>query len=162
MYKNPDKKNIFWYLVEISAFRWIVSSTRELLDNNKEYHDFVSQKLKDQYFAFEQIIKLIRNVLSHTTTASINLKPDDFEKQKDFLVSEKKSIIDFTMKYATYFREWKWTSAYWITIKIDFKKLKNGQKLFEIIPVHQLYLLSELCYNMSEVFRIQRLKSPKK
>jgi hypothetical protein len=46
-------------------------------------------------------------VLSHTTTASINLKPDDFEKQKDFLVSEKKSIIDFTMKYATYFREWK-------------------------------------------------------
>ena len=80
---------------------------RELLDTNIKFQNFVQTKLKDQYFSFEQIIKLTRNVLSHTTTASINLKTDDFIKQKDYLKNEKDPIVKFEFIYAKYFPEWK-------------------------------------------------------
>jgi hypothetical protein len=40
-------------------------------------------------------------------------------------------------------------------IYVDFKKLKDGQSLFDVISLHQLYMLSELCYNISEVFRMK-------
>jgi hypothetical protein len=40
-----------------------------------------------------------------------------------------------------------------LDIEIDFEKLKEGQKIFDIISLHQIYLLSEFCFNLSEVFR---------
>ena len=83
IYKNPDKKNLFWYLVEISAFRWLFSTFKELLDNEPVFEKFLKQKLAKQYVTFEQIIKFLRNVLSHSTTSHVNLKTDGFQKQKD-------------------------------------------------------------------------------
>ncbi|MEI8252180.1 MAG: hypothetical protein WCG25_00125 [bacterium] len=38
-------------------------------------------------------------------------------------------------------------------IEIDFERLKEGQKIFDIISLHQVYLLAEFCFNLSEVFR---------
>jgi len=154
IHQNPDKKNIFWYLMEISAFKWMFSVMRELLDTNIKFRNFVQMKLKDQYFPFEQIIKLTRNVLSHTTTANINLKTDDFIKQKDYLKNQKDPVVKFQFIYSKYFPEWKWSQDYGLNILLDFRKFKDGQPFFEIISIHQLYLLSELCFNISEIFRL--------
>lgn len=154
IYSNPDKKNIFWYMVEINSFRGIFSVMREMIDTQKNFQIFLDKKLKDKSFAFEQVIRFMRNVLNHIETADFKLKIDDFVKQKTFLSKEKKiSKIKFDLKYADYFVEWKWSKNYGLDIEIDFGKLKEGQKIFDIVSLHQIYLLSEFCFNLSEVFR---------
>jgi hypothetical protein len=40
-----------------------------------------------------------------------------------------------------------------LDIKIDFSKLKEWQKVFDVVPLHQVYLLAEFCFNLSEIFR---------
>jgi len=80
---------------------------RELLENNEKFKKFVEEKLSDQYFSFEQIIRLIRNILSHTTTADLAIKTDDFIKQRDYLVYEKKPDLKFNFLYSKYWKEWK-------------------------------------------------------
>ncbi len=154
IYSNPDKKNIFGYMVEINSFRGIFSVTREMIETQKSFEIFLKSKLKDKYFAFEQVIRFMRNVLNHIETADINLKVDDFVKQKDYILKWKKiSKIQFDLKYSDYFVEWKWGKDYGLNIEIDFGKLKEGQKIFDIVSLHQMYLLAEFCFNISEVFR---------
>ena len=98
---------------------------RELLENNEVFKTFVISKLLDQYFPFEQIIRLIRNVLSHTTTAEIDIKKDDFIKQRDFLIYEKQPHIELHFSYGKYWKEWKGNKNYGIDININFKKFKE-------------------------------------
>ncbi len=155
IHQNPEQKNIFWYLVEISSFRGIFWIMRELLENNEKFKKFVEERLSDQYFSFEQIIRLTRNVLSHTTTADLAIKTDDFIKQRDYLVYEKKPELEFKFLYSKYWKERKWNEKYWINIGISFTKMKEWDLLFDIIPLHQLYLLGELCYNLCEIFKLQ-------
>lgn len=154
IYSNPDKKNIFWYMVEINSFRGIFSVMREMIETQKKFEIFLKRKLKDKYFAFEQVIRFMRNVFNHIETADISLKLDDFVKQKDYLLKWKNiSKIKFDLKYSDYFVEWKWGKDYGLDIEIDFGKLKEGQKVFDIVDLHQMYMLSEFCFNVSEVFR---------
>lgn len=95
-------------MVEINSFRGIFSVTREMIDTQKSFQIFLDRKLKDKAFAFEQVIRFLRNVLNHIETADVVLKIEDFVKQKDFLLKEKKiSKIKFDIKYADYFVEWK-------------------------------------------------------
>lgn len=154
IYSNPDKKNIFWYMVEINSFRGIFSVMREMIETEEKFKLFLKQKLKDKYFAFEQVIRFLRNVLNHIETADVKLKIEDFVKQKDYVIKWNKIYqIKFDIKYADYFVEWKWGKDYGLDIEIDFGKLKEGQKIFDIVSLHQIYLLSEFCFNISEVFR---------
>lgn len=154
IYSHPEKKNIFGYMVEINSFRGIFSVMREIIDTQKSFQIFLNKKLKDKSFAFEQVIRFLRNVLNHIETADVTLKIEDFVKQKDFLLKEKKiSKIKFDIKYADYFVEWKWGKDYGLDIEIDFGKLKEWQKVFDIVSLHQVYLLAEFCFNLSEVFR---------
>lgn len=155
IYKNPDKKNLFGYLVEISAFRWLFGTFKELMDNEPVFQKFLKQKFGKQYVVFEQIIKFLRNVLSHSTTSHVNLKTDDFEKQKEYLMKYVDTLLDFKFLYVDFFPEWKWSKDYGMRITVDFKKLKDGASLFDIVSLHQLYMFSELCFNISEVFRMK-------
>ena len=125
------------------------------MDNEVFFEKFLKQKLTKQYVGFEQIIKFLRNVLSHSTTSHLNLKTDDFIKQKEYLKKNVDTMIDFRFLYADFFPEWKGSKEYGLRITVDFKKLKDGESLFEVISLHQLYLLSELCFNISEVFRLK-------
>lgn len=163
IYAHPDKKNIFWYMVEINSFRGIFSVTREMIDTQWDFQTFLQQNLKDSYFSFEQVIRFLRNVLNHIETADITLKVTDFVKQKDYILRwEKMKKIVFDFKYAEYFTQWKWSKTYGLDILIDFEHLKEGQKVFDIISPHQMYLLAELCFNLSEIFRAGREKIPLK
>jgi hypothetical protein len=72
-------------MVEINSFRGIFSVTREMIETEERFQIFLKKKLKDKYFAFEQVIRFIRNVLNHIETAEILLKTSDFIKQKDYL-----------------------------------------------------------------------------
>jgi len=153
IHEKPNQKNIFWYLVEISSFRGIFGVMRELLENSENFKKFVESRLSDQYFAFEQTIRLIRNILSHTTTAEICIRKDYLIKQRDFLIYEKKPNIDFDFSYSKYRTEWNWNEKYGIKLNIDLNKIKDWTPLFDVISLHQLYILSELCYNLCEIFK---------
>lgn len=164
IHEHPDQKNIFWYLVEISSFKGIFWSMRELLENDRDFKTFVEKRLGDQYFAFEQVIRLIRNVLSHIASTNLTIKTDYFIKQRDFLVYEKKDpTVFFDFVYSKYWKEWTGSKEYWIHIKILFTKIKEGETLFDIVSLHQLYLLWELCYNLCELFKSKTsIKKPTK
>lgn len=163
IHEKPDQRNIFWYLVEISSFRGIFGIMRELLENDEKFKKFVVSRLYEHYFDFEQIIRLIRNILSHTTTADLIIKNDAFVKQRDFLVYAKNPVVSFKFSYANYWKEWKGNKEYGLDITIAFTNLKEGDSLFDIISLHQLYILSELCYNLCEVFRAENpVKKPTK
>lgn len=153
IHEKPDQKNVFGYLVEMSAIKWILSTTRETLENNESFLEFVSERLQKEFFDFDQILRLTRNILSHSTTANANIKNEDFEKQKSFLEFKKKTKLNFEMKYSTYFTERKWNPDYQIKIELDINKLKEWKSIFEYISMHQLYLLCEFCFNLSEIFR---------
>ena len=153
IYHNPDRKNVFGYITEISSIRWIVSITRELIENNEKFAKFTQKKLKKQFFPFEQTIRFIRNVLNHTLDPNISLKETDFAWQKWFLNEQEKDTIFFKFKYSDFFQEWTWNKDYGIDIKVDFSKLWKWKSLFDIINLHQMYLICELCYNLAEVYK---------
>lgn len=163
IYAHPDKKNIFGYMVEINSFRGIFSVMREMIETQETFQKFLTEKLKDKYVAFEHIIRFFRNVLNHIETADVKIKLDDYLKQKDYLSKGQNiSKLSFVMKYADYFVEWKWSKEYGLDITIDFRALKEWQKVFDIVPLHQVYLLAEFCFNLSEIFRSTMKVAPKK
>lgn len=170
IHKHPDQRNIYGYLTEISAFKGIFSTMRELIENNAAFRLFLQEHLKDQYFSFEQTIRFIRNVLNHTTTWNLEIKLEDYDIQKEYILSPKVQrtqslkgsaniIFDFT--YAQYIEQRKWNAEYGIKISVDFKKLKPWITLEKLISWHNLYLLAELCFNIAQIaqFKITQPKS---
>lgn len=126
---------------------------RELLDTENAFNTFVQKQLKEQYFPFEQLMRFIRNVLTHTTTTTIKIKKEDFINQKVFLLSKNINTIVFQFTYAQYIKQRKGSKDYGLRINIPFKNLKQNSSLFSIVKPHDLYLLCELCYNLGELFK---------
>lgn len=154
-----SKKNIFWYLTELSARRGIFTATKEGIDNDQHFHNFIKETLKNQFFPFMQLLSLIRNILSHHMTSDWVLKQEDYHKQKEFLMQKEITRIHFKFKYSTYIKERKWSDEYWLDIKVNMKNLYDWIKIKKLFSTHQLYLLSELCYNLSEIYRVKHIKT---
>lgn len=115
LHKHPDKRNIYGYLIEISAFKGIFSVMREMIENDAFLRDYLKILLQDQYFPFEQTIRFLRNVLNHATTSGLNLKLEDYEVQKEFILSPKvqrvqklkgSAEIKLDFRYADYVSQW--------------------------------------------------------
>ena len=158
IHAHPKQRNIYGYLTEVSSFKGIFSIMRELIENDESFRNFLKETLKDQYFPFEQTIRFVRNVLNHWTTSNLLIKQEDYEVQKDFILSPKvqrvnnlkgSALIKLNFVYSKYIAQRKGSKDYWIQLSIDFKRLKPGLQLEKLISWHNLYLLSELCYNLS-------------
>lgn len=154
IYKNPNKQNIFWYFNKIIIFEQITSWIRELIDNSQSFKEFLQKSLGKQYFDFEQIIRFIRNALSHASDVNIMIKKEYFEIQKKYLYEKKYKKVCFDFKYSLTFQQiWKWNKSYGLKIDIDFEKMKDWNKFFDIISLHNMFLLSELCFNLCEIYK---------
>ena len=171
-YGHQEQRNVYGYLTEISAFRGIFSVMREMIENDANFREYLKDLLKDQYFPFEQLIRFLRNVLNHTTTSSLKLKLEDYEVQRDFILSPKvqrvqklngSAMITLDFHYSKYVAQRKGSPEYWIQLSIDFKKLKPDLQLEKLVSWHQLYLLSELCFNIAQLadqhFKPQKQKT---
>ena len=158
IYEYSDKKNFFGYITEISAFKGIFGVMRELLETDDEFSNFLRKKLGKQYFPFDQITRFCRNVLVHAMDPNISLVVENFGWQKNYLKEQEKHKIVFSFKYADFLKVWTGSKDYGVYIKVDFNQLRNGQKFFSVVPLHDLYLLAELCFNLTEVFRFQMKK----
>ncbi len=148
--QNPGKKNIFWYFVELSSFRWIMSATNDLLEQEEQFQNFVKKLLKKNYFDFEHIIKFARNVLIHATNPMLNIDIDSFEKHRNFLVSKWKTRLNFKFNYKKYnFLNYQVTN---LEISINLNQIFSKKSFWKILSVHKMYLLCEFCYNLTILF----------
>ncbi|MBB1578888.1 MAG: hypothetical protein HG424_002780 [candidate division SR1 bacterium] len=159
-YGHQEQRNVYGYLTEVSAFRGIFSVMREMIENDANFREYLKDLLRDQYFPFEQLIRFLRNVLNHTTTSSLKLKLEDYEVQRDFILSPKvqrvqklngSARITLDFHYSKYVAQRKGSLEYGIQLSIDFKKLKPDLQLEKLVSWHQLYLLSELCFNIAQL-----------
>ena len=151
MHQYPDAKNVFGYLTEVSAFRGIFSIMREMIEKLPTFRWMLQEMFGDQYFAFEQVIRFLRNVLSHSTTPSILIQLADFQKQQEFLLSKKVKKIRLHFVYANHLEEWEGSPTYACDISLDLFTLRPLSPLMSVVSVHQMYLLSELCFNVSKI-----------
>lgn len=158
---NPEKENIFWYFNKISSIKWIVSSTKELIDTNQDFKKFFKNFLGEKYEDFKEILNFIRNCLNHNISTQIKIKEKDFSTQKKFLIERKKTFIKFNFIYSDHIKSWSWNKKYWFCIRINFKKIREWDKLFDIVKLHNLFMLSEFCYNMCEIYNKNVLKKKK-
>ncbi len=160
IYNNPDKQNIFWYFTQLTMFRWISATMKELVEEENNFKSFLQSSLKSKYFDFEQIIRFIRNILSHNIDTNIIIKQQDYASQKIYLLSRWKHIVNFNFRYKKIFWQyWTWDPKYWINMKINFKKISHNDKFFNIISLHDLFLLSELCYNLVQIYKHKKKKA---
>lgn len=132
---------------------------KEVIEDGSGFQKFISKNLGKQAFPFEQIIRLIRNCLVHAASAHIELKSDDFYKQRDFLLHHNVRCVHFRFLYADFIPQRSGSKTYGIDIKIDFAKLAAGQSFRKVISLHQMYMLAELCYNLSELYRHKKVSS---
>lgn len=160
LHKHPDKRNVYGYLTEISAFRGIFSIVRELIETHQDFRDFLKTTLQDQYFPFEQTIRFLRNVLNHSTSSGLHLKQEDYDIQKDYILSPKQqrinklkgsAQIELDFVYAKYIAQWQGSKDYGIHLVLDFSKFRPGMELEKLMSWHTLYLLAELCFNLSQL-----------
>jgi hypothetical protein len=168
IHKHPTSKNVFGYLTEISAFRGIFSVMREIIENVPTFRNTLKTIFGEQYLAFEQTIRFLRNVLSHSSTPSLLIQAEDFQKQKVFLASkkdpkgQKKTAIQkirLHFVYKEHLPEREGSPDYVCDAEIDFSTLKAGASLWKVISLHQMYLLSELCYNIAKVISARMKRS---
>lgn len=125
-----------------------------MIENSPSFRTFLQAIFGEEYFPFEQVIRFLRNVLSHSSTPSLLIQQEDFEKQKFFLTSKKdfKGLkIRLHFVYKQHLPEREGSPEYVCEIEINFAALKTGISLWEVVSLHQMYLLSELCYNISKV-----------
>lgn len=169
IHTHPTSKNVFGYLAEISAFRGIFGVMREMIEKEPNFRISLQTLLGDQYFPFEQTIRFLRNVLSHSSTPSLLIHQEDFQKQKDFLLTFpltkggrgvqvqpeerniKKGLILLHFVYKAHLPQREGSADYACDTQIDFSSLKAGTSLRKIISLHQMYLLAELCYNITKI-----------
>ena len=161
IHSHPNQKNVFGYLTEISAFRGIFSVMREMIENLPSFRNALQTIFQEQYLPFEQTIRFLRNVLSHSSTPSLLIQQEDFQKQKEFLLHQKIKKINLQFLYASHLPEREGSKTYTCDTEIDFSTLAPNTSLWKIVSLHQMYLLSELCYNITKVVA-QRLKIAQK
>lgn len=153
IHKQPDKKNLFWYMVETNAWRGIFSIMRELLQDKDSFQKFVQLTTGDQYFWFEQIIIFVRNILTHSIDSNRTIDKDGIVRQKSYLMDRNAYNIHFDFHYADYIAAWKGSKTYGINLKLNFKHIRQWQALLDVISVHHMYLLVELCYNLCALYQ---------
>ncbi len=153
IYKHADKKNFYGYLVEISAFKGMYSVMRELIEESPAFTAFLERILKDQYFMFDQLMRLLRNILTHSSSSQVIIQKEFTDKQVEFLRSKKYKVIEFDFLYSRFVSQWKWAADYGFSLRVDLNRLDDGVSLFDVVSVHHLYLLAELCYNLVEIFK---------
>ncbi len=170
LHQHPDKRNIYGYLTEMSAFRGIFSIIRELIEGNEKFREFLKNLLQDQYFPFEQMIRFLRNVLNHSTSSGLHLKLDDYDIQKDYILSPKQqrlnklggsAVIELDFVYAKYIPQRKGSPDYGVQLRLDFARLQPGMEIERLVSRHTLYLLAELCFNLSQLADVQLHKAKK-
>ena len=153
LYIHQEIENFFSTFVEINAFRGILSAMLEGIEKDKKFKKWLESILKeDNMDAFRYGLRFIRNILSHNIDPEMKLHDHDFkELQRKIFTIDSKSIKDGVLILHIDYEKILPKSGirnYGFTIKIDFNKLKKGQRFYDIVSKADIYMLCEFCYNL--------------
>jgi len=134
---------------------------REGIKGNPQFKDFLKDKLKDKFGHFDHILAFIRNTLSHNIDNEIILRNEkDFERTaKSFQNFQKKEGINSGIAKLDflYSRDLPGTSGlpdnYGFNIEVNFSNLQKGQRFVDIVSEWHLFMIAELCYNLSVLYK---------
>lgn len=147
--------SLFEYFSAFNAFRGIGMAMVGAMRLEMEFTSFLQNQLKDQYEPLYDLLCFVRNVLSHNIHAEIALNAKDFQGTlKRMRRMGRSPNIDFSFIYA---RDLPQIIApdpnYGFTCEIDFSALEEGMEFLEILPLWNLCMISELCFNLVQAFR---------
>lgn len=149
------KVSLFDYFVAFNAFRGICMAMVEALRLDAPFCQFLQDRLGERYEDFFDLLSFVRNVLSHNIHAEIALNAKDFEGTlKRIRRMGRSPTVSFTFIYAYDLPEITPPyEGYGFTCNVDFEGLEEGMEFLEIIPLWELFMLSELCFNLTQAFR---------
>lgn len=152
---EKDELSLFEYFVEFNAFRGICMAMVEALRLDGDFKSYIEEKFTNQYENFYDILSFVRNVLSHNTHAEIRLNEKDFAGTlKRIRRMRREEKINLNFKYSQSLPEISPpNSKYGVNISIDFLSLKIGGEFLKIVNLWDLFMLSELCFNLVLSFR---------
>ncbi len=153
--------SLFEYFVEFNAFRGICMAMVEALRLESNFKTYIQHRVKDQYENFYDILSFVRNVLSHNTHAEIRLNEKDFAGTlKRIRRMRRDENVKLNFRYSKALPEISPpNSKYGVNIEIDFLSLSVGDEFLKIVTLWDLFMLSELCFNLVLSFRT--LSQPK-
>jgi hypothetical protein len=152
---HPSQVSLFDYFVAFNAFRGIGMAMVEAMRLETDFSDFLHIHLGEQYESFYDILSFVRNVLSHNIHAEIALNAKDFEgtlKRIRRMGRNPEVTLEFL-----YTRDLPQIPAphegYGFVCKVNFESLKEGMEFLEILPLWELFMLCEVCFNLVQVFK---------
>lgn len=153
--QNSDEISLFDYFVAFNAFRGICMAMVEAFRLESEFKEFVQECLGEKYEDFYDLLSFIRNVLSHNIHAEIGLSSKDFDGTlKRIRRMGRKADVNFSFYYSYDLPQIIAPhSGYGFTCRVDFESLKEGMEFLEIIPLWELCMISELCFNLIQTFK---------
>ena len=157
---KKDELSLFEYFVEFSAFRGICMAMVEALRLKNGFKEYIEERFGEQYENFYDILSFVRNVLSHNTHAEIRLNEKDFAGTlKRIRRMRREENIKLNFQYSKSLPEISPpNSKYGVNISIDFLSLRVGDEFLKIVKLWDLFMLSELCFNLVISFRTIQLK----
>jgi len=152
---KKDELSMFEYFVELNAFRGICMAMVEALRLDNDFKKYIEEKFANQYENFYDILSFIRNVLSHNTHAEIRLNEKDFAGTlKRIRRMRRDENVSLNFKYSESLPEISPpNSKYGVNISMNFLSLKIGDEFLKIVTLWDLFMLSELCFNLVLSFR---------
>ena len=152
---QKDELSLFEYFVEFNAFRGICMAMVEALRLENEFKKYIEERFGEQYENFYDILSFIRNVLSHNTHAEIRLNEKDFAGTlKRIRRMRRNEDVRLNFQYSKSLPEISPpNSKYGVEIQVNFLSLKIGDEFLKIVTLWDLFMLSELCFNLVISFR---------
>jgi hypothetical protein len=152
---KKDELSMFEYFVEFNAFRGICMAMVEALRLDNDFKKYIEAKFSNEYENLYDILSFIRNVLSHNTHAEIRLNEKDFAGTlKRIRRMRRDEKVSLNFKYSEALPEISPpNSKYGVNISINFLSLKIGDEFLKIVTLWDLFMLSELCFNLVLSYR---------
>jgi hypothetical protein len=124
-----------------------------LIEQYPQYEAFAREVFGAEYEAFEQIIRFLRNVFSHASVSTLQIKKDDFLKQKRYLTVHKNLQLKVHLPPSSGTLHSYFDDLEKQIITIDFSQLKEGLPLHQLLPSIQQQTLALACVRLAQAFR---------
>jgi hypothetical protein len=153
--ENAGKVSMFDYFVAFNAFRGICMAMVEAMRLESTFTAFLKAGLGERYEEFYDLLSFVRNVLSHNIHAEIALNARDFDGTlKRIRRMGRTPKVAFSFIYEQDLPQIiPPYEGYGFACEVDFEALEEGMEFLEIIPLWELFMLSELCFNLVQGFK---------
>lgn len=153
---GDETGGLFAYFVEFNAFRGIAMGMLEALAHPSPFQDFVQGRLGEaRHENLVDLVAFVRNVLSHNTHAEIRLNKKDYEGRRKRIERMGRALeVVFDFNYRADLPEIAApTPEYGARFAVDFGALSESVPFLDVLPMGQLMMLSELCFNLVVAYR---------